>query len=157
MLYAGLDLLRQRLDVHLLNEGGRTVEVTAVRPDADALRTLVARMDRHGQPVSAAIESMNGARFVHDTLELAGWDVEIADAQKVRGLAPPRGQDRQDRRLDPRRAGQMRSRARDQSCRIPRTGPSGSGRGSGSTSSATGRPSRTGSTPPSSRSATRSR
>ena len=88
MLYAGLDLSRQRLDVHLLDEDGRTVEVTAVRPDADALRTLVARMDRHGQPVSAAIESMNGARFVHDQLELAGWDVEIADAQKVKGLAP---------------------------------------------------------------------
>ena len=88
MLYAGLDLSRQRLDVHLLDEEGRTVEVTAVRPDADALRTLVARMDRHGQPVSAAIESMNGARFVHDQLELAGWDVAIADAQKVKGLAP---------------------------------------------------------------------
>jgi hypothetical protein len=25
---------------------------------------------------------------VHDTLELAGWDVEIADAVKVKGLAP---------------------------------------------------------------------
>jgi hypothetical protein len=24
---------------------------------------------------------MNGARFVHDRLELAGWQVEIADAQ----------------------------------------------------------------------------
>ena len=33
-------------------------------------------------------KSMNGARFVHDTLELAGWEVEIADAQKVKGLAP---------------------------------------------------------------------
>ena len=88
MLYAGLDLSRQRLDVHLLDEDGRTVEVTAVRPDGDALRSLVARMDRYGQPVSAAIESMNGARFVHDTLELAGWDVEIADALKVKGLAP---------------------------------------------------------------------
>jgi transposase len=31
---------------------------------------------------------MNGARFVHDTLELAGWEVEIADALKVKGLAP---------------------------------------------------------------------
>jgi len=72
MLYAGLDLLRQRLDVHLLDDDGRTVEVTAVRPDADAFRTLVARMDRHGQPVSAAIESMNGARFVHDEVEVAG-------------------------------------------------------------------------------------
>jgi hypothetical protein len=31
--------------------------------------------------------SDNGARFVHDRLELAGWQVEIADAQKVKGLA----------------------------------------------------------------------
>ena len=31
---------------------------------------------------------MNGARFVHDRFELAGWQVEIADAQKVKGLAP---------------------------------------------------------------------
>jgi hypothetical protein len=31
MLYAGLDLSRQRLDVHVLDEEGRTVEVTAVR------------------------------------------------------------------------------------------------------------------------------
>jgi transposase len=31
---------------------------------------------------------MNGARFVHDRLELAGWEVEIADALKVKGLAP---------------------------------------------------------------------
>src|SRR5256886_1475408 len=31
---------------------------------------------------------MNGARFVHDELERAGWQVEIADAQKVKGLAP---------------------------------------------------------------------
>jgi transposase len=38
--------------------------------------------------VRGVIESMNGARFVHDTLELGGWDVEIADAQKVKGLAP---------------------------------------------------------------------
>ena len=49
---------------------------------------LSERLGRHGEPVRAAIESMNGARFVHDTLELAGWQVEIADAQKVKGLAP---------------------------------------------------------------------
>lgn len=34
------------------------------------------------------IESMTGARFVHDTLELCGWDVAIADAVKAKGLAP---------------------------------------------------------------------
>ncbi len=36
----------------------------------------------------AVLESMNGARFVHDNLELLGWQVEIADAQRVKGLAP---------------------------------------------------------------------
>ena len=59
-----------------------------MRPDADALRTLAARVQRHGQEVTAAIESMTGARFVHDTLERYGWDVAIADAVKAKGLAP---------------------------------------------------------------------
>jgi transposase len=31
---------------------------------------------------------MTGARFVHDTLEQHGWDVRIADAHRVKGLAP---------------------------------------------------------------------
>ena len=31
---------------------------------------------------------MNGARFVHDRLERLGWEVEVADAAKVKGLAP---------------------------------------------------------------------
>ncbi len=47
-----------------------------------ALRIVTARSSW------AAIESMNGARFVHDTLERCGWEVEVADAQKVEGLAP---------------------------------------------------------------------
>jgi len=42
----------------------------------------------HGGPVRGVIESMNGARFVHDRLEEHGWEVLIADAQKVKGLAP---------------------------------------------------------------------
>jgi transposase len=88
MLYAGLDLSRKRLDVHLLDESGLTVEVTAVPPDTDGLRLLAVRIGRLGEPVQAAIESMNGARFVHDRLEQAGWQVEIADAVKVKGLAP---------------------------------------------------------------------
>jgi hypothetical protein len=60
------------------------------------LRGLSERVARHGEAVRAAIESMNGARFVHNRLELAGWQVEIAEAQKVKGLAPLL-QDRQDR------------------------------------------------------------
>jgi transposase len=88
MLYAGLDLSRKRLDFHLLDEQGERVEVGAGPPDADGLAALAGRVARHGQPVRAAIESMNGARFVHDQLELHGWEVEIADALKVKGLAP---------------------------------------------------------------------
>jgi hypothetical protein len=88
MFYAGLDLSRKRLDFHLLDGEGATIERGATRPDADGLQRLSERLARHGAPVRAAIESMNGARFVHDRLELAGWQVEIADAQKVKGLAP---------------------------------------------------------------------
>ena len=88
MLHAGLDLSRHRLDVHLLDEQGSTVQVTTAPPDADGLRGLARQTAAHGGPVRAAIESMNGARFVHDQLELAGWQVAIADAQKVKGLAP---------------------------------------------------------------------
>jgi len=61
---------------------------TAAPPDADGLRGLARRLAGHGQPIYAALESMNGARFVHDTLEEQGWHVELADAQKVKGLAP---------------------------------------------------------------------
>src|SRR5207237_3399616 len=60
----------------------------AVPPDRDGLRLLARRLGDVRQPVRAVIESMTGARFVHDQLELAGWDVRIADAVKARGLAP---------------------------------------------------------------------
>src|SRR6185369_11057537 len=68
---------------------GAPLAVTTALPEAGGLAALVSRIDAEfGGPVYAAIESMNGARFVHDQLELAGWQVEIADAQKVKGLAP---------------------------------------------------------------------
>jgi transposase len=88
MLYAGLDLSRHRFDVHVMNQAGQPLLVTAAPPDADGLRGLARQVVELGQPVTAAIESMNGARFVHDQLEFAGWQVAIADAQKVKGLAP---------------------------------------------------------------------
>jgi hypothetical protein len=88
MLYAGLDLSRKRLDYHLLDDEGVCVDVGAAPPDADGLEQLTRTLARHGQPIRAGIESMNGARFVHDQLELHGWEVEIADAVKVKGLAP---------------------------------------------------------------------
>jgi transposase len=89
MLHAGLDLSRKKIDVCLLSESGEQVDQLAASPDGDALRVLARRIDWvYGEPVCAVVESMTGARLVHDTLEQEGWDVEIADAQKVKGLAP---------------------------------------------------------------------
>ena len=90
MLHAGLDLSRRRLDYCLLDEPGDRVETGAAPPDRDGLVGFARGVDRRYGPVvvRAAIESMNGARFVHDTLERCGWEVEVADAQKVKGLAP---------------------------------------------------------------------
>ena len=88
MLHAGLDLSRKKLDVCLLSEQAEIVEEFAAPSDTDGLRGLARRVGGYGLPVRAVIESMTGARFVHDTLEQFGWDVLIADAQKVKGLAP---------------------------------------------------------------------
>src|SRR2546423_5572570 len=88
MLHVGLDLSRRRLDFDVLCEDGSRLERGAVPPDADGLRGRARRVDVFGEPVCAAIESMNGARFVHDRLEELGWQVEIAEAQKAKGLAP---------------------------------------------------------------------
>ena len=86
MLYVGLDLSRKRLDFDARLRDGELVERGAVPPDADGLSGLVRRLA--SDEVLAVIESMNGARFVHDRLELEGWDVRIADAVKAKGLAP---------------------------------------------------------------------
>jgi transposase len=55
---------------HLLDVEGETVDVGAAPPDADGLHGLSERLAGRGEPIRAAIESMNGARFVHDRLEL---------------------------------------------------------------------------------------
>jgi hypothetical protein len=54
MLHAGLDLSRRRLDFHLLDQEGETVEVGAAPPDADGLRGLAVD--------STAIASRSGRR-----------------------------------------------------------------------------------------------
>jgi transposase len=86
MLYVGLDLSRKRLDWLALDSEGEPAGVGAAPPDRDGLAQLGRRLG--DAAVLAVIESMSGARFVHDQLELAGWDVRIADAAKARGLAP---------------------------------------------------------------------
>ena len=85
-VYTGLDLSRKRLDWYACSVDGSFVDVGAVPPDLDGLAHLPRRLG--DADVVAVIETMNGARFVHDQLELAGWDVRIADAQRARALAP---------------------------------------------------------------------
>ena len=88
MLYVGLDLSRKRLDWQALFPDGEQAGIGAVPPDGNGLATLGQRLGDAGGGIVAVIESMTGARFVHDRLELAGWDVRIADAVKARGIAP---------------------------------------------------------------------
>jgi transposase len=86
MLYVGLDLSRKRLDWQALDDAGERVAAGAAPPDRDGLAQLGRRLgDRE---IVAVIESMSGARFVHDELERYGWDVRVADALKARGIAP---------------------------------------------------------------------
>ncbi len=88
MLHIGLDLSRKRLDYDLLCKDGSRSERGAVPPDANGLRGLVSRVNVYGEPICAAIESMNGARFVHDELERLGWEVEVCRRAEGEGLAP---------------------------------------------------------------------
>jgi hypothetical protein len=78
MLHAGLDLSRRKVDVCLLSSAGEIVDEWASPPDADGLRGLAARAAMWDPTVRGVIESMNGARFVHDRLEEHRWDVLIA-------------------------------------------------------------------------------
>ncbi len=78
MLHVGMGLSRHRLDVRVLDDDGASVAELAVPPTGPELRKLAARFGAVGA-VRAVIESMNSARFVQDTLELAGWDVQIAE------------------------------------------------------------------------------
>ena len=144
MLHAGLDLSRRRLDVCLLTDAGEVAAQTVAAPDADGLRHLVARVN--APRVRAVIESMNGARFVHDTLEELGWDVLIADAQKVKGLAPLACKtDKIDAKAW--RCSRNATWCRRSGCPTRRSGANASSRASGCTWSATAPRSRTASTP----------
>lgn len=62
-------LSRECSDWRVFDRGGWGV----VAPDAGGLVGLARRLGGRGEPLLGVIESMNGARFVHDALELDGW------------------------------------------------------------------------------------
>ena len=117
MLYAGLDLSRQKLVVHVLDEAGETVTTTWVPPTRRGLRGLVGQVALYGQDVTAVVESMTGGRFVHDELELAWLGRRAGRRGQGEGARAARGQDRQDRRPRARRACPARPRAGDLAAR----------------------------------------
>lgn len=53
--------------------------------DEDGLAKLVLAL---GTDVTACVEMMSGAVWVRDRLRAAGWQIEIADARKVKAIAP---------------------------------------------------------------------
>jgi cell volume regulation protein A len=87
MLYAGLDLSRKRLDFHLLDAEGATVELGAAPVDADGLRGLSERLERHGTPIRGAI--FNAVFFVVVVSALAQGTTLEWFAERL-GLVDPR-------------------------------------------------------------------
>jgi transposase len=88
VLHVGLGLSRKRIDVCLISDQGELIDRFTATPDRDGLYGLARRVAVYGEPVRAVVESMNGGRFVHDELTAHGWEVLVAVAQKVKGLAP---------------------------------------------------------------------
>src|SRR5215212_2139590 len=85
MQYVGIDWAYRRaawcakeLDGTISGEG-------FVPADEDGLARLVLEL---GTEVSACLEMMSGAVWVRERLAGAGWQVEVADARKVKNVAP---------------------------------------------------------------------
>jgi transposase len=85
MQYVGIDWAYRQARWCAISEHGELTAEAATAADADGLLRLVARL---GPEVKACVEMMSGAVWVRDRLEQAGWQVEVADARKVKALAP---------------------------------------------------------------------
>jgi hypothetical protein len=89
MLYAGLDLSGHRLDVHVMNQAGQPLLVTAAPPDADGLGTALknrvhATLLAFGKPWVASDLFGAGGRRLLDRLEVpAPWAGTLAAAVQL--------------------------------------------------------------------------
>ena len=81
-----------------------------ISADEDGLLRLVARL---GPDVYGCIEMMSGAAWVRDRLAECGWAIEIADARKVKAIAPLACKTDQRRRARARRPRPPRPRPDD--------------------------------------------
>jgi transposase len=82
--YLGIDWGTRRAAWCALDDHGEINE-GAMSADQDGLARLVHTL---GPEVRGCIEMMSGAVWVRDQLAGAGWEIQIADARKVKAIAP---------------------------------------------------------------------
>ena len=85
MNYVGIDWAYGRAAWCAMSKAGMIEGEGLIPADEDGLARLVLNL---GVEVKACVEMMSGAIWVRDQLELAGWNVQVAHARKVRDIAP---------------------------------------------------------------------
>jgi len=85
MNYVGIDWAYRRAAWCALGGSGAIEREGMIPADEDGLARLVLDL---GPDVKACVETMSGAVWVKDRLEAGGWSVEVANARKVRDIAP---------------------------------------------------------------------
>jgi transposase len=83
--YVGIDWAYRRAAWCAMSRGGTVTAEGFIPADEDGLARLVLQL---GVDVTACVEMMSGAVWVRDRLRSAGWQVEVADARRVKGIAP---------------------------------------------------------------------
>ena len=85
MKYVGVDWAYRNAQWCALAPGGEIAGEGQPPADRDGLARLVLEL---GDEVKACLEMMSGALWVRDELTACGWQVEVADARKVKTVAP---------------------------------------------------------------------
>jgi transposase len=85
MQYVGIDWAYRRAAWCAMEVDGVIAAEGITPADADGLARLVFKL---GPDVKACSEMMSGAAWVRDELAAAGWEIEVADARRVKALAP---------------------------------------------------------------------
>jgi transposase len=83
--YVGLDWAYRQAQRCALSSGGDVAGEGRIAADRDGLARLVLEL---GDAVTVCLEMMSGALWVRDELVGCGWQVEVADARKVKTVAP---------------------------------------------------------------------
>jgi hypothetical protein len=83
MLYAGLDLSRKRLDFHLLDADGATVDVGASPPDAEGLSRLWDRRAFRDRPDKGISGGYEDDRDYGNLIICAGHAGRVPDGSQV--------------------------------------------------------------------------